>query len=274
VILLIPLVLSIFLKKTRTMENILDEQLDEQEILKPIPLIIYLFMVAIFIYFLSILFTIQSWPNRSMIRAIGTFSILITGVLSFKEFKAKNDTYLIFYWCLLLFGGLSKIAILFIPYQTSMMIVLAIGSRVFVLGTVLTLIRYFVLRRPKKTSLNIIRYPLLFVTPILIAGSFFKMQSWPYASEMLTVSVFLFFLGTIIMLIRKLREEIPALRIVTVWLVLVANVFGFGVLFKIQSWPYASELLNFSFVGIALGIMFKYIQEQKLQKEQEQETIE
>jgi len=30
------------------MENILDEQLEEKEILKPIPLIIYLFMVAIF----------------------------------------------------------------------------------------------------------------------------------------------------------------------------------------------------------------------------------
>lgn len=256
------------------MENILDEQLEEKEILKPIPLIIYLFMVAIFIYFLNILFTIQSWPNASMIREIGTVSILITGVLSFKEFKAQNDTYLIFYWCLLLFGGLSKIAMVFIPYQNSMMIVLAVGSRVFVLGTLLTLIRYFVLRRPKKTSLNIIRYPLLFVTPILMIGSFFKMQSWPYASEMLTISAFLFFLGTMIMLIRKLKEEVPALRIVTVLLVLMANMFAFGLLFKIQSWPYASELFNFSFVGIALGIMFKYMQEQKIQKEQEKETIE
>jgi hypothetical protein len=257
------------------MEPILDEQLDEQEILKPIPLVIYLFMLAIFIYFLSILFTIQSWPNRSMIREIGTFSILITGVLSFKVFKAKNDTYLIFYWCLLLFGGLSKIAILFIPYQNPMMGVLNIGSRVFVLGTLLTLIRYFVLRRPKKTSLNIIRYPLFFVTPIFIIGSFFKVQSWPYASEMLTISVFLFFLGTIIMLIRQLKEEVPALRIVTVWLVFIANTFAFGVLFKIQSWPYASELLNFSFVGITLGLMFKFILQQKLQKEQEtEETIE
>lgn len=256
------------------MENILDEQLEEKEILKPVPLIIYLFMVAIFIYFLNILFTIQSWPNASMIREIGTVSILITGVLSFKEFKAKNDTYLIFYWCLLLYGGLSKIAIVFIPYQNSIGVVLVIGSRIFVLGTLLTLFRYFVLRRSKKTSLNIIRYPLLFVTPILIVGNFFKMQSWPYASEILIISVFLFLLGTIIMLIRKLKEEIPALRVITVWLVLVANTFAFGLLFKIQSWPYASELLSLSFVGIALGIIFKYIQEEKIQKEQEEETIE
>lgn len=256
------------------MEDLLDEQLDEQEILKPIPLVIYFFMLAIFIYFLSILFTIQSWPNSSMIRAIGTFSILITGALSFKVFKAKNDTYLIFYWCLLLFGGLSKIAILFIPYQNPMMIVLAIGSRVFVLGTLLTLMRYFVSRRPKKTSLNIIRYPLFFVTPILIVGGFFKIQSWPYASEMLTIGVFLFLLGTIIMLILKLKEERPALRIATVWLVFVGNLFAFAVLFKIQSWPYASEMLSFSFVGIFLGFMFKFIQQQKLQKKQEEETIE
>lgn len=256
------------------MEDILDEKLEKQEILKPIPLVIYLFMVAIFIYFLSILFTIQSWPNTSLIRAIGTFSILITGALSFKVFKAQNDTYLIFYWCLLLFGGLSKIAILFIPYQNPIMVVLAIGSRVFALGTLLTLMRYFVSRRSKKTSLNIIRYPLLFVTPILIVRSFFKVQSWPYASEMLTISVFLFLLGTIIMLILKLKEEVPALRIVTVWLVFIANTFAFAVLFKIQSWPYASELLNFSFVGIALGLIFKFIQQQKLQKKQEEETIE
>ncbi|MBL4650878.1 MAG: hypothetical protein JKY03_14190 [Aureispira sp.] len=260
------------------MEDILDEklegQLDEQEILKPIPLVIYFFMLAIFIYFLSILFTIQSWPNTSLIRAIGTFSILITGALSFKVFKAKNDNYLIFYWCLLLFGGLSKIAMLFIPYQNPMLVVLAIGSRVFVLGTLLTLMRYFVLRRPKKTSLNIIRYPLFFVTPILIVGSFFKMQAWPYASEMLTISVFLFFIGTMVMLIRQLKKEILALRIVTVWLVLMANLFAFAVLFKIQSWPYASEMLNFSFVGIFLGFMFKFIQQQKLQKKQTEERIE
>lgn len=251
------------------MEDILDEPLEKQKALKPIPLVLYFLMTAIFIYFLNILFAIQSWPYRSIIREIGIFSILITGVLSIKVFREKKDTYLNFYWGLFLVAGFSKMAIRFVDYGNPIRIFLSIGERFFILAILLALMRYFVLRRPNKSSLNIIKYPLLFTIPMWIVGFLFKIQSWPFASEILTVSAFVFLLGTVLMLVLKLKKERPALRIVNVWLVLMANLLIFGALFKIQSWPYASEMLNYSVLGGGLGLLLKFMQERKLQKEQE-----
>lgn len=256
------------------MENILDEQLEEKEILKPIPSIIYLFMATVFIYFLGSLFIIQSWPYGALIRNVGALSIVLIGGLSLPVFKEKKDAYLNFYCILFVVGGLSKIMLRSMAYNDPIAVLLNFGAQFFVIGILLTLNRYFALRRPKKTSLNIIRYPLLVVIPIWIIGFFFKMQSWPFASEILTVSVFLFFLGTIIMLIRHLKKEVPALRGVTIWLVLMVNMLIAGILFKMQAWPYASELISISFLGGALGIMFKLMQQQKLLKIQEETTGE
>lgn len=252
------------------MKDILDEQLEEREVLEPIPLVIYALIVAVLIFLTGALFKIQSWPYSSEINLIGIFSIVIIGIFSFKAFKIKNDLYLNMYYFFFLLGGFSKIILLFIPYRNTIWTVLNLCGFFFIIGLLLTLTRYFTLRRPQKTSLNIIRYPLLLVTPIWIIGFFFKIQSWPYASEMLTISVFLFLLGTILMVILKLKKENPAFRLITVWLVLMANILALGLLFKIQSWPYASELISSSFVGGVLGIIVKLMQQQKLLKEQEE----
>jgi hypothetical protein len=248
------------------MEDILDEQLEESKI--KIPLVIYLFMTAIFIYFLGSLIVVQSWPYGRVIQFVGTLSILITGGLVFKLFKAKSDLFLNLYWGVFMYGGFSTIAIRFVAYDTPLRPLLDLGGRFFIIAVLLALSRYFVVERPRKTSLNIIRYPLLATIPMWVISILFKMQSWSYASEMITISAFVFLLGTVIMLILKLKMEVPILRPITVWLVIMINMLVFGCLFKIQSWPYGSELITVSFFGGVLGIMIKLMQQQKLLKEQ------
>jgi hypothetical protein len=200
--------------------------------------------------------------------------ILVTGLFSIKLLREKKDTYLNLYLGLFLFASFSKIVARFINYESPLTTLLRRGERFFIFAVLLILMRYFTLRRPKKTSLNFIKYPLLVTVPMWIVGIVFRMQSWPYASEILTVSVFVFLLGTIIMLILKLKREQPALLVINLWLVLMVNMFVFGMLFKIQSWPFASEMLNYSFLGGTLGLMFKLMQKQGLQKKQEEESIE
>lgn len=156
------------------MEDILDEKLETREILAPIPLAIYPLMIAVCIYLVGVLCKIQAWPYGTQIVTTGIFSIVITGVFSFKAFKAKNDFYLNLYYFFFLLGGFSKIImLLFAVYNSPLRIALNFGEMFFIIGVALTLIRYFTLRRPQTTSLNIIRYPLMFVAPIWIIGFFF-----------------------------------------------------------------------------------------------------
>lgn len=260
------------------MENILDEQLKERKVLERTPLVIYFLITAIFIYLIGVLFKIQSWPYGTQLVLIGIFAIVITGVFSFKAFKAKNDFYLNLFYFLFLLGGFSTIMQMFVNYNYQMFVNynnnfigtgLNFGAMFFKAGVLLTLVRYFTLKRTQKASLNIIRYPLLVVIPIWIIGFFFKMQSWPYGSELLTISVFVFLVGTIIMLILRYKKELQEFRLITVWFVIMANMLALGLLFKVQSWPYALELIMSSFFGGALGIMFKLMKQQKLLKEQE-----
>lgn len=253
------------------MEEILDEHLKKEKVLEPIPIVIYTLIASIFIYLIGVVLRFQSWPYGYETRAIGHICILITGIGSLKVFMDCKDSFLKFYSFLFLFGGLSTVLkyVVFIDYPLRG--ILNLGGSFFMIGVFLTLSRYFTLRRPQKKSLSIISFPLLITSPIITAGILFKIQSWPYGSELITIAAFVFFFGTIIMLFFRLSLEAPELRQVTVWLVLMANIMAFGALFKIQSWPYAAELLLISFLGGALGVMYKLTKQQKMLKQQQQE---
>jgi hypothetical protein len=253
------------------MDDILDEKIEQKELFQAIPLVIYLFMTAVFIHLLGNLFIIQSWPHGRSIRTVGTLAIVVTGLLSLHVFKEKKDRLLNIYCFVFLFGGIVKLTGGFIAYDHPLRFVLNLGERFFFIGVLFTLTRYFTLRKKGKTSLKIILYPLFVVVPMWIIGVVFKMQSWPYASEILTISVPVFLLGTIIMSMIELRKEALVLRLITAWLVLMVNLLIIGCLFKIQAWPYASELINGSFLGGTLGFVFKLIQEQKILKQQAEE---
>lgn len=250
------------------MDDILDEKIEKKEFYQPIPSVIYLFMTAVFIHLLGNLFIIQSWLHGRNIRVVGTLAIVVTGLFSLKVFKEKKDRLLNIYSFVFLFGGIVKLIRGFIASDLPLAFVLNLGERFFFIGVLFTLTRYFALRKKGKTSLNIILYPLFVVIPMWIIGMLFKIQSWPYASEILTISVPVFLLGTIIMSMIELRKEALVLRLITAWLVLMVNLLIIGCLFKIQAWSYASELINGSFLGGTLGFVFKLIQEQKILKQQ------
>ena len=257
--------------KPKLMENILDEQLEENEILKPIPLVIYLLMAALFIFFIGNISFAQSLPYAMLIQNIGAVSVLIIGVSSIKLLKEKKDVQMNFYLGLFLFSSFSKIAARFMDYEHPLRLLLSVGERFFLLAILLVLMRYFVLERPQKTILNVLKYPVLVSIPMWIIGTILRTLSWPFGSEVLVLSVLFFFLGSVLMLILKLKEGQPRIRIINFCLVLMVNLFIFGVLFKMQSWPYASELLNFSFIGGTLALVLKLMQNDKLQKKQAKE---
>lgn len=253
------------------MEDILDEYQQEEQAPEPIPIVIYTLLASVFIYLIGVVLRVQSWPYGYETRAIGHICILITGILSLGVFNACKDSYLKIYNFLFLFGGLSTVLRYFIILNYPLREIFSIGSNFFIVGVFLTLSRYFTLRRPQQKSSNIISFPLLVISPILAIGVLFRIQSWPYGSELITISAFIFLLGTIFMLFLRLGLEALELRLVTVWLVLMANIMAFGILFKIQSWPYASELLTIAFLGGILGVIFKLMQQQRMLKKTKEE---
>ena len=250
------------------MDDILDEQLKQEELFERIPLMIYLFMVAVFIFILGSVVFMQFGAYGKDIQNIGILCLLITGVLSFKIFKEQKDRYLNFYWGLFLFTSFSTIAIQFGAYESPIRELLYVGEQCLIPAVLLSLMRYFILRRPQKTFLNIMIYPLLLTTPMWMASRVCRITWWPYASELLVIGALVFLGGTSIMTILKLRKENPALRVLNLWIIAMTNLFVFGLLFKIQSWPNASELLITSFLGGSLGFMLKFIQQQAKQKKQ------
>jgi hypothetical protein len=236
-------------------------------------------MASVLIYFLGLTIRFQwlLFDNRLQILLGGTAILMIlTGLFSIKTFYQTKDNLLTF--CLLLF--LIGVGIRFVGFFDPFRFLIYMGpsgihllAELFSVAAVLILMRYFVLRRAAQTPLNRIWYPFIFVILIWMVGLLFKIQSWPYATEILTIGVLSFLVGIIIMLILKLKKDKPALNIINAWLVLMAIMFAFGFVFKMQSWYSGPELIVLPFLGGIIGFILKLIQKQKLQKQAE-ETIE
>lgn len=240
------------------MEDILDAQLDKKQ--KVVPRVIYLFMASVLIYFLGLTLGLQGLFFNKVFQVLFGVTIILmilTGLFSIKTFYQTKDSLLTF--CILLF--LIGIGIRLVDFFGHFLYLGSSGMHLlielFSVAAVLMIMRYFILRRVQKTPLNKTWYPLFFVISIWMVGLLFKIQSWPYATEILTTSVLLFLVGIIIMLILKLKKEKPALNIINAWLVLMVIMFVFGFVFKMQSWYSGPELIVLPFLGGIIGFILK-----------------
>ncbi len=116
---------------------------------------------------------------------------------------------------------------------------------------------------------TLFKWPLLLFLPFWVIGALFKIQSWPYASELLTIGMLVFlFVSMLVVIFRTISEKSLAVFAYSFFGLASVNLFIIGALFKIQSWPYASELLTigtlfFLFVSI-LFVIFRAILEKSL----------
>ena len=112
--------------------------------------------------------------------------------------------------------------------------------------------------KPKRTIFQTIAMIIEIVLGVFLGiGVLFKLQSFPYASEFLILSMTS--LAGLYMAI-----PIPLFRSSKIWEHILAYISGFalaialiGALFKIESWPYASEMLIvalFTLVPLLIGL--------------------
>lgn len=132
-----------------------------------------------------------------------------------------------------------------------------VAGRIFILLTFGLIAFYFVVpiiklvRREIKIGLFILYLLQAFTVIMCLMGILFKVQSWPYASEFLIagiMSMWLFFILIPNVEIRKYKAKSTIHLLVT--LMGFVLVIGYaGVLFRIEAYPYANELLT---VGLVL----------------------
>jgi hypothetical protein len=262
------------------MQDILDAQLKGKEEQKPTPIIVYFFMVSVIFYFLCLLLGVQElfiYNRFNVLFEILTIVVMMTGLFSIRIFYPKKDILLLLFSLLFLIGiGIKATEYVspFIYYGPPGFHLL---TEVFSTAAVLMLIRYFLLQNSQRMALNMTRYLSFLVIPIWMVGVLFKIQSWPYASELLAASVLLLLFKIVSIFFMKLRKRESLLDNVNIGLILMGGLFLISFLFKMQSWSYAFELFGLSFLGAFIGgvIKFKLALEQKgLKREEDSEDYD
>jgi len=214
------------------------------------PLIIALVMayVGLLIGFMG---KVMSYPSSEII-FIATIAVILICMIAyplkaFQPNKEKKDLWINFFHVLLLVAALSRFYSFFDPFYN--FVLRGIG-KLLELWAIIFFVRYFQVRSG-KTNVEITQYPFLAILPLWIVGFVFKMQSWPYASEMLTISVLIHWIASIAVIIYLVIKKKIDLLSHFVYLIGV-NILFTGILFKIQSWPYATLLLQAGFVIVLL----------------------
>ncbi len=251
------------------MEDILDEQVPIQEF-KPQPLIITLFLFAVGIRLFEIFFKLYSWSYGSEFLLAGSFSIFLTGTIAFftKAFyPSRGDLKISIYFGFFFIGfGAQLIHFYHLSQMSFTPIYIRSLRPLFELGTILLLLRYYTRNKGAYLSIEVLKWPFNLTVPLMTVGLIFKFQSWPYASEMITLATLFFFITSTISFFwitsskKLLTRGFPFLNVVT------ANLFYFGSLFKIQSWPFASELLFLAAIFILISSIlhvFSHIRKNK-----------
>lgn len=115
---------------------------------------------------------------------------------------------------------------------------------------------YFEYKEKLITEFGIILKVILLInTSVILIGVLFRLQSWPYASEMITTS--LLSIGFIYALyILCLKNVSGIVKLILFINSLFTGVLAIGMLFRIQSWPYGSELVIVGFIVTVISFPF------------------
>jgi len=151
------------------------------------PIIRRILYITLSVFLIGILFKIQSWPfaTELLLLAYGSFFLVSVGYfLSDPEKDIADYTTLTMAVCFSVGGILS---ILHLPYKEYIYLLFWIA---FLLWLILKGITFLKKPNKKLTTLNIVKYFMFgFSIILIIVGSVFKIQSWPYASELLTIGL-------------------------------------------------------------------------------------
>lgn len=151
--------------------------------------------------------------------------------------------------------GILLIAIVLGLLGSSVLVVPFIGMGIVIYGIIAAFIKpQFEKGKGLKIALGIWNAVQLITFSI---GLFFKIQSWPYASELVSLSTLAIALYYLILPFVE-STTLKSMRFATLMFFgLGGAIFFVGALFKIQSWPFASQLLTISpiVLCIALGLM-------------------
>jgi competence protein ComGC len=136
------------------------------------------------------------------------------------------------------------------------------------LGAVILPLHYYAKIHNKISALSFFRYPVYIAAPFYIIGVLFKTMSWVYASELLVISTLLFlFTGSIAFISFLIKQKGKHLWTNTITMIMAFS-FAIGVLFKFQSWPYASELILLFVILLFVRIILFLIESPKMNKNQ------
>lgn len=126
------------------------------------------------------------------------------------------------------------------------------------IGAILLPLYYHAQVYNRKSAFGFLKYPVWLTVPFYFVGMWFKIQSWPYASELLTIGTMLFVSSaTVAFIVHQVQLKREKLFANTI-LFLAAILFVVGFLFKIQMWPYAAEILRTAAGLIILRIILVF----------------
>lgn len=129
-----------------------------------------------------------------------------------------------------------------VPYAAEICILLALPFSLF--HFVIPVIK--LVRKEIKVGLFFLYMMQAMALALCIIGILFKLQSWPYAAEFIIagiMSICLFFILIPNVEIRKYKAK-GAIHLLVTLMGLVMTIVYIGILFKIEAFPYANELLT------------------------------
>lgn len=190
---------------------------------------------------------VMSYPS-SEVTFIATVTIVIICLIAyplkaFQPNEEKRDFWISCFHFLVFVAAMSRFYSFFDPFYN---FILRGTGKLLELWGIILLVRYFRVRSG-NTSFEITQYPFLAVLPLWIIGFVFKMQSWPGASEMITISVLLHWGASIAVIVYLIIKRKANFLSHFIYLIGV-NVLFTGALFKIQSWPGATIILQAGFI--------------------------
>lgn len=234
------------------MNEILDHEPQKEQ--GAVPILIVGFTLSVFIRLIGSVFILQNWFYARELIAVSSFMMLLFWILSLKIFRQKKDGYLRFYSFLFGSGVIVKIVSTIFGLQAWGFNWLFLGGIFFELGALLLLIRYYLLFYQLNTSTTILTYPFLISSPVFVIGLVFKFESWRYASELIVLGGLLFVLTAMFLLIRILLKREVSNKGIKSLLLIAAMILIIGIVFKIQSWPFAMELITVGLLSLLLGV--------------------
>lgn len=239
-------------------DDILDDFSEENEVRQLHPL----FRVYLVVFPMKIVLPIVLMPitgiSSFFIKGILEilFGLFVFYLFASKTFHQKEDSNKVLYLLYFLFfvGTLANVLDrwFFDTNYYSYLLLNIFGSIIAWIGAIMLPLHYRARVYGKKSIFGFLQYPVWLTAPFYLTGMVFKTQSWPYASELLTIGTMVFLLSaTIAFILHQLKHKRENL-----WINLISFLAAIlcltGTLFKIQMWPFATEIL---FTGIGLFLL-------------------